>query len=341
MAESPLDLPIFIGGTASEGSAALAYLLSEHPELQACVPVRFGVISENNGVVDALRMGQVMQKADKIPWWDRIFAEKQPAFHPEPMMGEERTPPEELVELLHRRFLPDALLKPVGHRADELTSAEIEAAAERYLATFWEQPKLASVNLVHDLLRPTHGRTETEPARRWIDASRTGAVRAPYLIDLFPDAKFIHLIREGRNVALRLMEIATGSSFPGAPESSIPIDEGKEWNQAAFNRALALWERRVISAASGLQQVPESSGMTVRLADLMGEGGPEVVDGILDFIDATPTPIVREALRQYISPEILRQDRADEVIPPDHLVECEERYAASLARLTDLGIPTP
>ena len=341
MAVSPLDRPIFIGGTASDGSAALAYLLGEHPELQACEPVRFGVISESNGVVDALRLGKAMQEANKTPWWERIFAERQPSFHPEPMMGEERTPPEELVELLHRRFLPDPLLKPVGHRADELTSAQIEAASERYLDTFWEQPKMASVTLVHDLLQPTHGRTETEAARRWIDASRTGAVRGPYLIDLFPDARFIHLVRDGRNVALRLLELATGSSFPGAPVSSIPIDEEKEWNQAAFNRALALWERRIISAASGLQQVPAGSAMTVKLADLLSDEGPDKVDEILAFLNATPTAVVRDALRRHISPELLQQNRADETIPPAFRAECDERYAASLARLADLGVPTP
>ena len=110
MAVGPLDRPVFIGGTGSDGAAALALLLSEHPELKATTPVRFGVICDSGGVIDAMMLGRSMQKASKTPWWDRLLAEKQPAFQALPMMGEERTPPEELVELLHRSFLPDPIL---------------------------------------------------------------------------------------------------------------------------------------------------------------------------------------------------------------------------------------
>ncbi len=341
MPAGPLDRPVFIGGTGSDGAAALALLLSEHPDLQATTPIRFGVISETKGVVDALQLGRSMQNASKTPWWDRLLAEKQPAFQPQPMMGDERTPPEELVELLHRRFLPDPLLRPVGHRADELTAPLIEEASERYLATFWDNPAGASINLIHDLLRPTHGPRADRPALRWIDASRLGAVRASNLMELFAEATFIHIIRDGREVALRLMEMSTGSSFPGAPESTVPIDPLKEWNQPAFERALALWERRLISAASGLSRVPPERAITVKLSELMGTGGPEVLRSILRRIGAPENTAVIEARSRHISPEVLHEGRADEVVPAQYRETIRTTYNGVLARLDDLGVPLP
>jgi hypothetical protein len=342
MGAGPLDRPVFIGGTGSDGAASLALLLSEHPDLQACEPVRFGVISDAKGVVDAMLLGRSMLKASRTPWLDRLLAERQPAFNPEPMMGEERTPPEELVELLHRAFLPDPLLKPVGHRSDDLTAPIIEQASERYLATFWESPEASSLNLVHDLLRPTHGATPEHPhSRRWIDASRLGAVRAPNLLDLFPEASFVHIVRDGREVALRFMEISTGSAFPGAPVSSVPIDHDKEWNQAAFERGLVLWERRLISAASGLRKLPQDRALTVRVADLIGGSGPEAVRTILRRIGATEDEAVVSALPRYLSKQALREGRFDEVVPAQYRAAITTGYNAVLARLDDLGVPLP
>jgi hypothetical protein len=341
MTAGPLDRPVFIGGTGSEGAAALTMTLSAHPDLQACTPVRFGVISEPNGVVDAMLLGQSMLQANKIPWWDRLLAERQPAFQAEPMMGEERTPPEALVELLHRSFLPDPLLKPVGHRADALTASAIETASERYLATFWGNPAAASVNLIHDLLRPTHGATADHPARRWIDASRLGAVRAPRLFELFPQATFVHVIRDGREVALRFMEIATGSAFPGAPTSTVPIDADKEWNQAAFERGLALWERRLISAASGLQRVPDQVTVTVRLNDLFGPTADEVLRSVLRRASVADDPAVFAALPNHISRDLLHEGRWQEASPQEVRGAITAAYDAALARIDDLGVPLP
>lgn len=342
MAVGALDRPIFIGGTGSDGAASLALLLNEHTDLQACEPVRFGVISDPKGVVDAMLLGQSMRKASRTPWLGRLLAEKQPAFHPEPMMGEERTPPEELVEMLHRNFLPDPLLKPVGHRAAALTPAIIERASERYLASFWDDPASTSVNLVHDLLAPTHGEAaEGQQARRWVDASRLGAVRAPHLLELFPEAVFLHVVRDGREVALRFMEISTGSAFPGAPVSSVPIDPDKEWNQAAFDRALGLWERRLVSAASGLRRVPADRLLTIRLNELIGPGGPELLATILKRIGASEQESVTTALPRYLSRKALREGRVTDVAPASERSAINRSYNAALARLADLGVPLP
>ncbi len=342
MAAGPLDRPVFIGGTGSDGAASLAMLLSEHPDLQATTPVRFGLISDPDGVIDAMQLGRSMRQASRTPWLDRLLAEKQPAFQPEPMMGEERTPPEELVELLHRSFLPDPLLKPVGHRSQALTASIIEAASERYLATFWDNPLGSSVNLIHDLLRPTHGVTpERAQAVRWIDASRLGAVRAPTMLELFPHGTVVHVVRDGRDVALRFMEISTGTAFPGAPVSSVPIDSDKEWNQAAFERGLALWERRIISAASGLRRIPSDRALTIRLSNLTGDGGTEALRTILRRIGAAEDPAVLDALPRFVSKEVLHEGRIDEVAPASYRSAIATGYNAVLARLDDLGVPLP
>lgn len=341
MEAEPLDRPIFIGGTGSDGAAALAAALSEHDDLEATTPVRFGVISDAGGIVDALQLGESMRKTSKTPWWDRLLAERQPAFNPEPMMGEERTPPEELVELLHRQFLPDPLLKPVGHRSSELSAALIEEASERYLATFWDNPPGASINLIHDLVRPTHGEREDRPARRWIDASRLGAVRAPNLVELFPEATVVHIIRDGRDVALRFMEISTGSAFVGAPVSSIPIEPDKEWNQPAFERGLSLWERRLISAAGGVSRLPAERTITVKLRELMGPGGAEVMRSVLRRVEVDEDDLVLDALPSFISRETLHEGRAELLAPPQHRARIAAAYHEVLARLDDLGVPLP
>ncbi len=338
----PLDRPVFIGGTGSDGAASLAELLSNHSQLLATTPVRFGLISDAGGVIDAMLLAESMQKANKASWWERlVVAERQPAFRPDPMMGEERTPPEELVELLHRRFLPDPLLKPVGHRSPVLTAAAIERAAERYLATFWDNPRVASVTLIHDLLRPTHGAADDHSARRWIDASRLSAVRASDLLALFPEARFVHIVRDGREVALRFMEISTGSAFPGAPQSSVPIDRDKEWNQAAFERGLALWERRLISAASGLSRIAAERSITVRVRELQGPEGPEVVRSVLRRIDAPDDGEVVESLPRFLGRDTLQEGRVDVVAPPGQRAAIQSAYNATLARLDDLKVPLP
>jgi hypothetical protein len=176
---------------------------------------------------------------------------------------------------------------------------------------------------------------------RWIDASRLGAVRAQYLDQLFPQARFLHLVRDGREVALRLLEISTGTAFPGAPVSTVPIDPAKEWNQAAFERSLALWERRLTSAASGLQRIPQDRVLTVRLADLLGEDGPGWTNRILAHVGAEPDLAVPQNLRNHLSVDLLHEGRAQQLIPAEFRERDQTAYNAALARLADLGLPTP
>jgi hypothetical protein len=95
--------------------------------------------------------------------------------------------------------------------------------------------------------------TSRADGRRWIDQSPTYTLMAPELLELFPGAQFLHIVRDGRSVV----------------HSMINSGFAKAW-ASDFERACATWADFVRAGSSFAAAAPDRC-LTVRYAELTAD----------------------------------------------------------------------
>ena len=184
-------------------------------------------------------------------------------------------------------FVPDLLQRPGPLDFDWLTDT---LAHDRYFAD-WQLP----VGAVEELRRDPRVRTAPDAVAGLyaLYASRMGKTRAgdktpahlrwvDLLAASFPNARFVHIVRDGRDVAA----------------SVLTMDFGHE----RFAEAARVWRRKMLKAhASGLRLGPERY-REIRYEDLVANPD-DVLREVCQFLDLEYTP----AMLEYHS-------RADELL---------------------------
>lgn len=164
-------------------------------------------------------------------------------------------------------------------------------------------------NQIDQVLRETYmASIHYSEADAWIDSSNKLSWIIEPLFALFPNAKFVHLIRDGRRVCSSYLNKLGDECYADndfkilteylAGESSIcPPPEKKFWwppikNKGSFNQFLKLsqfekivhhWVEINMQIEEGLRFVPDEQKFVVKLEDLISTRA--VFAGLLDFLD--------------------------------------------------------
>jgi len=116
-----------------------------------------------------------------------------------------------------------------------------------------------------------HGRAD---GRFWVDHCPTNIMYVRRLRDAFPEARFIHLVRDGRAVAA----------------SILPLD----WGPNSIIGAAQLWTAHVAHGLSAEQVVPEDRRRRVRYEDLVSRPA-DVLEDLCGFLGLDFDPEMLQA----------------------------------------------
>ena len=156
---------VFVGGTGRSGTHIVGRLLGEHAAF-ADVPIEARFHCNKRGLPDLLEgrvsLGGFMDKLRDF-WWHRIRVDDQPRG---------------LYSLMYRAAFDDAL--------------------GRFESSYHADPIVASRRLYLDLLWPL---AEEEGKPGLVEMSSHNVREAQMLRRLFPEAKVIHTVRDGRDAA--------------------------------------------------------------------------------------------------------------------------------------------
>lgn len=208
---------LFVGGTGRSGTHVVAKILNSHSHFR------------------------------KVPNEARFHTD--PGGFPDVLAGE--TGPDLFIWRLrrhwYRNFEPTRLSFRGIHRY--VPKRRLEAASAAFLRRFGDQPEAACRQLFFDLLWPL----ATESAKAGlIEQSCDVVAEAPTLGRLFPEAKFIHVVRDGRDAAAS----RAGQSRLSRPRT---IMGGLEW-----------WEGRIRRIDAGARGVEAGRVYPVSLDELVG-----------------------------------------------------------------------
>jgi hypothetical protein len=276
---------VFIGGTGRSGTHALAHLLGRN-SLLADVPIEARFHCNKRGMPDLLE-GRITLRTYLAKlrgfWWHRVRVDGQPRG---------------LYNLLRRREFDDAL--------------------ERFEAAYEDDPLAACRRLYLDLL---WGVAERKGKPGLVEMSSHNVRESQTLMRLFPDARVIHALRDGRDSA-----------------SSVT---GKTWGPRSTRAAIGWWADRLRAIERGVRgsedgapfSVPEDRFRVVLLDDLVGSDREAQFAGLLDFLGLEDEPEMREFFEREMTPASAHVGRWREGVPLPARALIQRRYVRTISQL--------
>ena len=242
--------PVFIGGTGRSGTTVLGRLLGESSRYYN-LETELVFHAAEGGLPD-LVSGRVSTKRfiEKLrtQWWYSL--------RPETAEFPERG--------LHR-IIPEPRLDAALAVLPEAVSEDPVRGARQFLDT---------------LVQPV---ADEHSKPYWIDTTPYNPFYGRALLELCPQMKLIHTVRDGRDVASSVASIYFG------PDE--PIE------------ALRYWDTRMRLAAAGCRGLPPDRLLVITFEDLFNEAREETYARLLEFVGLEDEPRVRAYFDNRMSPE--------------------------------------
>jgi Sulfotransferase family len=274
----------FVGGTGRSGTHVVSRLLASHGKLHL-IPVECRFHVEERGF-PGLLAGTTTKRAFlrrlRGFWWRGFQTNRMRGMY---------------------RFVP-------RERFDEA----VEAFDER----FDDDPVRACRFLFWDLLWPADAEGEVSGI---VEQSCDTIAQAATLVRLFPEAAFVHVVRDGRDASASRVAQTRGLIRPRTRA------QGLEW-----------WEARLRSMDAGARSIADGRLAEISLDELLAEPGDETLEQLFELVNLSPGRRVRGFFGNRMSLGDANVERWREGISAAKREQLDERYRAALDRLDADGV---
>jgi hypothetical protein len=180
---------------------------------------------------------------------------------------------------------------------------QFEALLEEFAASFAEDATGASSRLVAELLG---GYARRQGKSSWVEMTPRNAVTATAIRALVPGARFIHVLRDGRDVAADKV-YRRGMKIPDA------------------FAALEWWGRKVMRADRQARALGDAM-LVLRMEDLVLHEREATYRRLLAFLGVEDEPAMRDYFERVVRPERARIGTWHELVPADDIPRYDARY---------------
>ena len=280
---------VFVGGTGRSGTHVLGRLLGAHPRL-ADVPIEARFHCNKRGIPDLLEgrvsLGAFVEKLRGF-WWHRVRVDHEPRG---------------LYNLMPKRAFDGAVARfETGYHAD---------------------PVGACRALFRELLWPL---ADDEGKPGLVEMSSHNIREAQILRRLFPEARFVHTVRDGRDAA-----------------SSVTT---KTWGPEALPAAIGWWAERLRAIEAGVRgeedgaayELAAPSFHLVVLDDLVAGEREARYAELREFCGLDDDAAMRELFERGMSAETMHRGRWREGAGRLAQARVQRRYERTLAALEREG----
>ena len=286
-------LNAIVVGTGRSGSTMLSNLLREHPAILSLSEffrlINPAVLGAGAGVLDAAQFWELIGTPalhlslflqQEVPLPEFLYPFKAPSSR---FSGETSVPPILLVTLPHLTNDYEALY-------DELQPVVLGFPPDRLAGHFTR---------LFNWLKQRFGRSVC------VERSGLSLTIASSLLELFPQAKFVHLIRDGRDCAWSMsrhfafrfmiaMQIPLETPSESTSQEQTTEDSTPQQGAIDFAQILSrpiplaefgkFWSRVIIMGVQALSVLPEEQLLTIRYEDIVADPQSNL-DRLLKFID--------------------------------------------------------
>jgi len=282
MAEPQLDFPhpIFVGGVGRSGTHVMAQLIGAGPRYHRVrTEARFH--AWDGGLPDLCAGRTTLDEfleRMRGPWWRRGANQRQG---------------------LHRICSRDVF----------------DPALERFEQRFAGESEAASRELIDALLGEEAGE---RGKLSWVEATGGTVEHAGFLRSLFPRAKFVNMVRDGRAVVAATLKKVNLTDEP--------------------IRALERWEGMIRAAESSRRELGEGQVLSVFLEDLAAHDREGSFDRLATFLELDDPAPMREYFEREISAERAHVGAWRQRMAPADARKVDRRYRRLVRRLRRQGL---
>ncbi len=194
-----------------------------------------------------------------------------------------------------------------------------EGTLERALGEFREgfdrDPVASSRHLIRSLFDPAAAR-DGKPA--WVEVTGHAILQAPFLLSLFPNARFINMVRDGRAVVAGMLRKVDMTDDP--------------------RRALEKWEEMIRDSHQAIRAAPEGAMLTVFLDDFTSRDRERTYRRVVEFVDIEDDASMRKYFNRRVSAEAAHVGKWRQRVAPQDARLIDRRYRRAIRRLRRDGI---
>jgi hypothetical protein len=291
---------IFIGGTGRSGTTILGKLLGRHHQIQLAKPVEIKFLTAGTGLLDLnrnalisragkitlLRNGNFLkfQKSVNQKWWER---DGKKGGKVGLSSGISRSSWEVLESELGKNLRIDRTM-----------------ACQSFFRSFLDL-QLFNVSAPNS-------------KRFWVDTTPPNLMRADEIAKLLPDCKFIHIMRDGRDVASSVIK--------------------ERWGPDSFDDALIWWSKRMKTILQNTQELNDQV-LHIWFEDLVHFNRDVTLRKILDFLEVSEDDGIRKYFDEIVIPASANSGRwRNEVLDKERYAR---RYEGLIKKLVERGLLEP
>jgi hypothetical protein len=304
-------VPVFVGGTGRSGTTVIGDLLANHSQIRTSTPIEIKFLTNRSGLVDVVfgynqeiekKSGKVSilnfrtyrkRKRKEKERFAKILAEFN-KFIWEKWWDIDAPPP-------HGRGLVSGIskmdLENLLARLERELKINRKWAARRFMSSFISKQFGAGDEIY------------------WVETTPMNIPEANKLQELFPNALFINMVRDPRDVIASLLTKKWGPTTPL---------EGLDWI-----------ESRLIAGHEALSVIKPNKKTTIALEDLAINAREKTYRGLLDFLKISDEPAMQKFFVESMTPDAATSGRwKAEIDSP----EFSAGYEAMTARLAKAGV---
>jgi len=250
----PSITPIFSGGTGRSGTTIVVNLLARHSQVHSSMPREVRYLCADRGLLDL------------------NFIRKYPV----------KIPPNSVSHKLIDRLTTIGIISPMAVFTKQMSTAwwsetgkngnprglvqgmefdELNQILQEFSPAYRKDKYAASRSLYIQIAK---AQKFAEGTKFFADSTPVNIMNAEYINQLFPESRFINMVRDGRDVAASVVR------EPWGPKDHIP--------------ALEWWKNRMLVGFNALKSVPDDHQVTIRIVDLVTEKRQENYNALLSFL---------------------------------------------------------
>lgn len=205
---------------------------------------------------------------------------------------------------------------PRGLHLADVERTDVERAADRFVANFTpDDPGPAAGELMASIFDPV---ARKHNAGTWVEMTPPNIEQAPLLQSMFPASKLVHIIRDGRDVAVSVAS--------------------KTWGPNDPFEAIRWWGRRLRAAER--QPTDPEYVLVVGFEALMDTDREAQLARVCEFLGISVEDPMRRFFEEKMTPERARIGRWRRNVPEAEHDRFDETYREVVDKLRADGIPS-
>jgi hypothetical protein len=297
--------PVFIGGSGRSGTTVTLNLLQRHPQFHASLPREIKFLTSRHGLLDLVYTRPFSVEEDLHGYRYNLVSRILPLLRRDHM--------EYFTNNLFNRWWSEEGKAGKARGLVQSVSLEVvENAHNEFIRTF----ALDRASAAREFFYSLADAQINKDALYFGDSTPVNMMHADQIHELLPEARFINVLRDGRDVAVSISKERWGPNDPY---------EGLSW-----------WANRVHRAAVALKRVDPNSVLQLRIEDLIVHEREKSYANLLNFLKLDDSEVLREYFAEQLTAEKLHTGRwRTEIKDSDRF---NAKYKALCKKLLNKGI---